>query len=103
MSPILAAQHLNWPMYFIFCLRWIIPSLFLWSISARKHYNNAKTSNNYNSVIANKIDTRGFSVLESAGGPSGKYDARQVIVVAGNFSLDGEIVNIAQYEISSGM
>lgn len=32
-----------------------------------------------------------------------KYDARQVIVVAGNFSLDGEIVNIAQYEISTGL
>ena len=47
------------------------------------------------------MDTRELSV--NAGGSSGKYDARQVIVVAGNFSLDGEIVNIAQYEISSGM
>ena len=59
------------------------------------------TNNNYHSIIANKIDTRDLSV--NAGGSTGKYDARQVIVVAGNFSLDGEIVNIAQYEISSGM
>ena len=88
-------------MYFIYCSCWIIPSLFLWSISAHKHYNNAKNNNYYGSIIANKIDTRDLS--GSAGGSTGKYDARQVIVVAGNFSLDGEIVNIAQYEISSGM
>jgi len=28
--------------------------------------------------------------------------ARQVLVVAGNFSLDGELLNVAQYEVSSG-
>lgn len=31
------------------------------------------------------------------------YDVRQVLVIAGNFSLDGEIFNMAQYDISTGM
>jgi hypothetical protein len=29
--------------------------------------------------------------------------ARQVIVVAGNFSIDGETVNIAQYDTVTGL
>ena len=27
---------------------------------------------------------------------------REVLVVAGNFSLDGELVNLAEYDISAG-
>ena len=32
-----------------------------------------------------------------------EYTAKEVIIVAGNFSLDGEIVNIAQYEMTTEM
>ena len=85
-------------MDFIICLPFV--HLLFWSLSGHVHYNYAKSNNKYNRIV-NKMDTRELSV--NAGGSSGKYDARQVIVVAGNFSLDGEIVNIAQYEISSGM
>jgi hypothetical protein len=29
-------------------------------------------------------------------------DGREAIVIAGNFTLDGEVANVAQYDISSG-
>lgn len=77
----------------------LVPVLF-WIVSDHLHHNYAKFNNKYNSIVT-KMDTRELSV--NTGGSTGKYDARQVIIVAGNFSLDGEIVNIAQYEISSGM
>ena len=75
---------------------WTLLALYLLSISICVHYNYVKSS-----TKNKRSDTRKLSV--SGGGSSGKYETRQVIVVAGNFSLDGEIVNIAQYEISSGM
>jgi hypothetical protein len=30
------------------------------------------------------------------------YHSRQVLIVAGNFSLDNQLVNIAQFDLSSG-
>jgi len=30
-------------------------------------------------------------------------ESRQILVVAGNFSLDGELVNLAEYDISAGV
>jgi hypothetical protein len=34
-------------------------------------------------------------------GSSGNIKVRRVLVVAGNFSIDGELVNIAQYDIAT--
>ena len=31
------------------------------------------------------------------------YEGRRVLIVAGNFTLDGERLNIAQFDVHSGM
>lgn len=36
-----------------------------------------------------------------AGATAPNIKARRVLVVAGNFSIDGELVNIAQYDIAT--
>ena len=40
--------------------------------------------------------------LAAAWSVSGTDPGRDILVVAGNFSIDGKMLNIAQYDISTG-